>query len=532
MRSLSGIMVIQGVEHSGQLSQHPLAELLRETAAAGLSGAFRLAREQVKTVVYLDAGCVRFAVSNLRLHRLSECARRWNFVTPQQLSAVGKQGSDAQLGTALVHSGALAPDALAELLSLQAADVLRPALLLTEGAWSFDPRVRLMEDARAEVSLRELLMESARRLPLEFIAGRFSNSNETVSLKSDATIEIELQPVEAFVLSRMDAGAMRLHELTAVSGLPEAETLRAVYALAFGGLVERDKWPRAFSDETVARFQAAAQRSEQVSETAEPVAPAPVAVAEPVPVKEAVPEVDERHELEQFLSRMDVAEDHYEALALTRSADANAIKKAYHGLARRFHPDRFHQEAGTLLHTRLQAAFARVAQAYETLKGDQTRAAYNLRLEAERKMRRSRAFSGTESKQSGRSESGSNTTVGNSASASGEENFQGGLAALKANDVSLAISLLAEAARRAPGNSRYRAYYGQALACNRKTRHQAEAEIQAAISLDKNNATYRVMLAELYRDLGMKRRAQGELHRALSIDPQNADARRLLEELG
>lgn len=526
----------QGVERNGQLGEHPLAELIRETAAAGLSGAFRLARERVKSVIYFDEGELLFAVSNLRLHRLAECARRWNFVTEEQLSKLNNQASDTQLGAALLGSGALTVEKLAELLSLQATDVLRPMLLWTDGAWSFDPRVRLAEATRALIPLRELLVESARRLPAEFVAGRFGNTNEMFSLAADASPEVELQPLEGFVLSRFDAGGLRVHELLAVSGLPEAETLRAVYALALGGLLQRDYWPRVFSDEIIVRFKAARAAAKKAEPEERPaiVQPVPekVFVAEPTPP----PEVDERVELERFFARMDASEDYYEVLGVTRSADSSSIKRTYHALARRFHPDRFHQEAGTDLHARLQTTFARVAQAYETLRDAKSRASYDLRLEAQRKMRRAGSFTGARSgaqQQSAHEKQASQTSAGRFAAVQqeAEASFNRGVAALKAGNSALAIPLLGEAARLVPGEPRYRAHYGRSLSGNKQTRHQAEAELKAAISLEEGNATYHVMLAELYRDLGMKRRAQGEAQRALSLEPHNADAKSLLEEL-
>ncbi len=529
----------QGVERNGQLGEHPLAELIRETAAAGLSGAYRLARERVKCVLYFDEGALLFAVSNLRLHRLAECARRWNFVTEEQLRNIGQQASDAQLAAALLSCGALTNEKLAELLSLQATDVLRPMLLWVDGTWSFDPRVRLAENMRAEIPLRELLMESARRLPAEFIAGRFSNTNEVFSLDADPSLGVELQPVEGFVLSRFDAVGMRLHELLAVSGLPEAETLRAVYALALGGLLDRDRWPRVFTDEIVARFKAARAAAKQTGqlEPVAPVQPVPeiIVATEPPPTKEVVPEVDERQELEQFFSRMDEAEDYYDVLGVTRSTDANTIKRTYHALARRFHPDRFHQEAGTALHTRLQTIFARVAQAYETLKDTKSRSSYDLRLEAQRKIRPSGSFMGAQGgmKQPAQDSRAAEASAGQAASVlqAAEESFQRGMSALKAANNALAVSLLGDAARLVPGDSRYRAYYGRSLSGDKQTRRRAEAELKSAISLDAGNASYRIMLAELYRDLGMKRRAHGEAQRALALDPRNADAQRLIEEL-
>ena len=63
------------------------------------------------------------------------------------------------------------------------------------------------------------------------------------------------------------------------------------------------------------------------------------------------------------------------------------------------------------------------------------------------------------------------------------------------------------------------------------TRRAAEAELQAAVKLDPKNGEYRVMLAELYRDLGLKLRARGEAERALAADPNNRQARDLLRAL-
>lgn len=536
-------MVKQGVEQNGHLSQHPLGELIREAAAEGLSGAFRLAQTRVKSVVYFDAGNLVFAVSNVRAHRLSESARKWNFVSQQQLTVAGTHTSDAQLGVALVETGALTNDSLSELFSLQAASVLRPMLMWTEGTWSFDPRVRLAEDVHTQLNLRELLIESARRLPPDFIAGRFGNTNELLYVNMKPPMDVALQPVEGFVLSRISPGGMRLHELLSISGLPESETFGSLYALALGGFLDRERWRRAFSDETIARFRAVdaavlKTQSESVA-SGDPVRPKAAPV---VPdVKEPEPEIDKQEEINRFFFRVEAAEDFYEVLAVTRSADSIAVKKAYHAIAKQFHPDIFHQEAGSPLHARLQTTFARVAQAYEMLKDSKLRASYDLRLQAEKRMRRPGSFSSgasttpdtSQPRAESQAKSGSNSGAQdqNSKPQEAEETFQRGMAALDSGNLPLAVALLAEAVRREPNEARYRAYYGRSLASNKQTRLKAEVEFKAAISRDTNNAAYRLMLAELYRDNGMKRRAQGEAQHVLVVDPFNVEALRLLQEL-
>src|SRR5438046_8750496 len=60
----------------GNLSEHPLAELIREIHAAGLTGALRLARERARAAIYFENGQLVFATSNLRAHRLREVVKR------------------------------------------------------------------------------------------------------------------------------------------------------------------------------------------------------------------------------------------------------------------------------------------------------------------------------------------------------------------------------------------------------------------------------------------------------------------------
>ena len=94
-----------------------------------------------------------------------------------------------------------------------------------------------------------------------------------------------------------------------------------------------------------------------------------------------------------------------------------------------------------------------------------------------------------------------------------------------------AIRYLSEAATLSPRDARYRAHYGYALIRKPNTRRIAEGELQAAVTLDPGNTSYRVMLAELYKALGLRRRAEGELERALAGDPKNEAARALLLSL-
>lgn len=505
---------------TGKLNAHPLAELVREIVAEKLSGSLRLEQERIKTAIYFDQGRLIYATSNLRPHRLSESLRRWKIITDAQLAALPEGGkSDAETGRLLLEQGVLNRTALDELRARLVADVLRPALLWTEGTWNFDARVRLVEDVRTEIELPELLMEAARRFPVSQAAARFPNTNERVQPVEEAANNLPLLPTEAFILSRIDM-PLRLHELLTISGLPREETLHACYALALGRLIERDGWPRAFTPDEVAKALSTATAAAQSATGAAPRSPAVKKSVEEA--RPAEPEFDEKRELEELFERTERATNHYQVLGVGRNTDQDTLKQTYHRLARRFHPDRFHQD--TQLRSRVEDAFAKIAQAYETLRDRSSRAAYDLKIGKEQAQR-----SGSSESASGASPSsgGAQATPAERA----EESYQRGLSALKAGNAAQALNSFAEAARLAPNVARYRAQYGQTLAGNEQLRHRAETEIQAAIMLAPADVTYRLMLARLYQKLGFIKRAQGEIERVRAIEPGNAEARALLAEL-
>jgi curved DNA-binding protein CbpA len=297
-------------------------------------------------------------------------------------------------------------------------------------------------------------------------------------------------------------------ELIALNGLKEQDGLRAVYALSLSGLLQRSEWPMIFGQSAKLRRKT-------------PQAQATSAVA----ITDAPDQTDEAGDVEVFLSRLQSAKDHYAVLDVARLADGEEIKRAYHRLARCYHPDRFHQREAEL-RAQVDSAFARIAQAYETLSESSLRAAYDAKLKP--KGSTANAPTPAETKQAAEEIEGNEAGSKPSDAERAESSFRQGLAALERNQRDFAIRLLAEAAMLQPREARYRANYGHALIGATNARRVAESELQAAISLEPNNGAHRVMLAELYETLGLRRRARGELERALAADPKNETARKLL----
>ena len=477
---------------TGQLENNSLAELVREIGAQGLSGALRLSNDKAKAVVYCESGGVVFAASNLRAHRLSDFLKRSQILNDAQFASLSPTMTDEDLFALLARDTRMTPDALKTIRGNHISDILRAVLLWTSGEWQFDSRVRIAGDTRVKIDVKRLLLECARHLPASYLASRLSDQTEILELAKNNGHQATLLPAEAFVLSRVVA-PVTLKDLLVMSGLKEEETLRAIYALSLAGLLQRNNWPKV---DMIANGQ--------------PVAPAPIKIA-----------ADDEEDLETFFARLEKSVDYYEVLKVGRQASAEQVRDAYHALARKYHPDRFHQSDAEL-RRRVDSAFARIARAYETLGDESARESYDAQLP--QKPAPAKAPSGK-------------TTVSEAPAVQdpnkvrAESSFQQGLAAAKDNRPEHAVRFFAEAASLDPRMGRYRAEYGRALISQPQTRRIAEIELKAAIALEPNNGDYRLMLAELYKALGLRRRAAGEIQKALAADPKNESARSLLNSL-
>src|SRR4029079_1342039 len=166
---------------NGKLSEQPLAELIREISSKSLSGRLRLEHERVKVVAYFENGRFVYAGSNLRTLRLREYLKKTELVTDKDLEQFNARVSDTALLKVLSAQKLLSPVAAEQVLTRQVADVLRTALVWTEGSWDFESRPRLDEQFNLKIDLGSLLLEAARRLPVAFVTSRFKNPEETIT---------------------------------------------------------------------------------------------------------------------------------------------------------------------------------------------------------------------------------------------------------------------------------------------------------------------------------------------------------------
>lgn len=517
------------LETNGNLQINPFAELLAEISQIKLNGSLRIINGAQKIVVYFDAGEIIFAVSNARQHRLFEMLLQAGKITKEELVIIPEFTNDLALKEFLRENNMREKEEIDALFPEQIFEILKTALGWREGDWTFSPLVRIKGDIRFQIDVRNLLVECARGLSTEKILGKLKDSRESFSAAPAMPANVNLSPQESFVFSRFETTAMTIEEIQSLSGLPEAETLRILYALWLGGLLVRQNWNAAFSERKISAILSA--RLAVKKET-----PAPLPLQIPSPEKqikmpsveakteetptEAAPE-DNQVSLEDYLDRVEKATNFYEVFALPQKAAVPEIKQTYFALAKRFHPDLFHKETDAKLIQRIQHTFTELAHAYDTLKTESSREMYDFKMRKELAEMKAAEETGTTHEEINLQKQTDQAA----------ENFEPGFGLLMSENYEAATPLLARAVHLAKDNARYHAYYGKALAMDSKQRHKAESELQTAIKLDNENADYRIMLAEFFVQIGLRKRAEGELNRLLAIFPSNREAQALLDSL-
>jgi tetratricopeptide (TPR) repeat protein len=153
----------------------------------------------------------------------------------------------------------------------------------------------------------------------------------------------KLNSTESYVYSRIDTN-IQLGELAALTGLADEDCRRAVLALISLGLVKVEG--RIVDD---------------------------VETDEGEPADKIVEDVSRM--IHFFASA-----DYYEVLGVTLRSSSAEIKTAYYKLAKKYHPDRFRQPEQADLRSKVEALFAKVTEAYETLSDTAKRALYDDRL--------------------------------------------------------------------------------------------------------------------------------------------------------
>jgi DnaJ-domain-containing protein 1 len=210
-----------------------------------------------------------------------------------------------------------------------------------------------------------------------------------------------------------------------------------------------------------------------------------------MPPPDALPKIseEESHRIQEFYSKLNKM-DHYRLLGCAATADTKDIKRAYFALAKLYHPDRFFRKDVGALKPKIDAIFAAMTNALDTLTDAERRAAYDAYLREVLKTRITR------------------------------RNAE----ALEARrDFVAAAEIWARVVESLPTDAYVQHRQAYALLRGGVGFDIAIAAATRAIELDPLRSEYRITAASLYIAAGRERMALGELDAACELEPDRQD---------
>ncbi|MEK6325107.1 MAG: DnaJ domain-containing protein [Acidobacteriota bacterium] len=526
----------------GQLGEKLVPDLIREIAQKSSSGLLRLSLGKAIKAIFFESGAPTFAISNLTNEQLDHKLMTEELVTVEQLErAKERAGKAHRLGPALVEMGLLEDGQMRKLVCDQVMGIILSIFEWTRGDYSFDERIRAAHEVTLGLSAADALLEGARHAAdIPEVAEAIVPRDAVVLRPKTTGLRIDsgrLIPLESYILSRIESPTS-VREVGELSGLVDVDAHRAVCALVAAGFLKVLDHDKGEEDPATREAEESLERFRE----------------------------DVIRRLHFFTSA-----DYYEVLGVTRQATTAEIKTAYYDLAKKYHPDRYHQRDSGNLRNKLEALFASITQAYETLSQPAQRAAYDEKIRkasgsvsqplpappplsnpepaatGSRASDEERAPSGDLKSSNGQprntdpslrvhvespgAEAIPGTGMGGPQlppAQRAEHYYQQGRARFERKEYHAAVHLLREAIKLDSSRAPYHFHLGIALIRNPRTRRDAEQHLARAAELEPYNAQIRVKLGLLYKEAGLSKKAENYFREALQLDPDNPVAKREL----
>lgn len=198
--------------------------------------------------------------------------------------------------------------------------------------------------------------------------------------------------------------------------------------------------------------------------------------------------------------------DYYQILDVSSSSSKQEIKKSYFHLARRYHPDIFGQELRSDVREKIDAVFAAITKAYNTLSDEAKRQSYDSKRQTiPREDRRNLAEQA-------------------------EKKFRQGKTLYDRGMYEDSLILLEEATQLMPEKANYFLLLALSESKIPVFRKRAEQHFLRSIKLDSWNPEGHVGLGLLYKKEGLEVKSRKQFERALRVDPDHPVAQKELKK--
>ena len=461
----------------GILDCYELSDLLLGIQRARKTGILHLETGQSIRKIYFKDGEMVFSSSNQEQEQLSAMLLAADKISSRQyentLSLAEETGKSQ--GAVLVEMRYITPQELIEAVHKKVESVVMNICSVVNAKFNFrEEALPRGEIVMLKLNSNDLLYRGFRRAErIDAFRNRYLDHHTRVSASPAMRSILDrlvLDAQDREILSLIN-GKTSLKEILLMSPLKEEDTLRSVYALFNVHLLE-------MATERVEEEKPQEQEAAPVGEAVDPV------IAD---------KIDSLYRKHKTLGYQGV-------LGLLPNASSLDIKRAYHAMAKEYHPDRYLLMKSEELRLKLNVIFAYINEAYRELSRPGS-----IRQEQPQPSASQQASSGTNSE-----------TMAQEKYLQGRESFRD-------KDYETAMTLFGQAVYLNESVPDYHYYYGITLLRNKKIR-ESEASMRKALHLSPYNADYVAELGHIYLKLGFMTRARNAFDKALRIDPSQAVA--------
>ncbi|MCM2265412.1 MAG: response regulator [Desulfuromonadales bacterium] len=345
----------------GTLAATPLPRILHNLYSLRTTGLLHLERGDIKKVVYIKNGYPIFVRSNLVREFLGQMLVRSNAISSEDLSrcmATAKE-SGRQIGTVLIEAGLLSPQELNEILRKQVIDKLLDLFAWPEGnyrfvqAREFKEGITSIDTSPANLILQGLREHATHAQVEKLLAPHLDRYLLPAENPLYRFQEIQLSPFDQRILD-LCRGDITPRDMLKRHQLSRHDIEPLLAALLVTGILESRPEPS----------------TDHATGCDEPV--------------------DTRTRREAFLKEYAwmMQQDYFTLLGVSESEPRDQVRKAYYGMVKRYHPDRFfEQDLLPDLRDKINALFQRISDAHETLVDPSRRAIYTNELKGKKPAR-------------------------------------------------------------------------------------------------------------------------------------------------
>jgi tetratricopeptide (TPR) repeat protein len=453
-----------------------IGRYLRDIYFGKKKGQLTFKYQNIQKYLYFQDGNLVFTKTNQQAELLGEVLYRLGKLSQEAFQNIEEYIEPIEIiGQVLVNRGLLTQQDLQDGLTYQMREVTLNMFPLFNGAFKFQDRDELnLDDMDTKIGIPVLIADGIRRMKFDPNIERYLKA-QMIS-PGDKGLALQLTEEEKGVLSRIEPDSNPA-DILKYSGQNPEFFWKSLYLFYCLNLIELSQEKSVFE-----------------------------AKEKPAAKHVGKEQAEKFQDVEDFQEKMSSL-NFYQILDVSKSASQAEIKKAYFGLARKYHPDLFDRDIGAQQKEKIAGVFDRITKAYHTLSDEDKKEEYDKEI-AEEEVDDMRGVA-----------------------KKAEIKFRQAKTLYNQARYEDAMAYLDEAIRLDAQRSAYFLLLAMVETKIPTYTKKAEEHFRKSIKMEPWSPDGYLGLGIMYKNAGLKVKAAKQFNKALRVDPGNPSAMKELKEL-